>query len=700
MAYNAYLTGYNGSNSSSYGTTSTLKWMQSVYEVNGTKFNGETQLTDLTDWYAQLTYNVGYNPFDAIDEYMPGLESGPLGNMENSDSTINFQNLTQQADYDFFLYTFSDGSNDTTFDLVDAEDSTTGQEDMQINNVPNASTTYASLAAGGLSEDEKIDFFKTLSFEMEQLKEYTLTNQEIYEIRDEITNLSTVVLQQQMDKIANIQAEFEAILAEYAVTPVTGEKDGVDLSTMKDDFYDADTLNAYTGAMAADNTTIFSGTEADRSDSVLFEYFVAKRSNDSLTFDGFLLDKFPDWKTDETIADENTSTGFKATDFENIEEGEDKLDMIDLFTEHYIFDEMLAAFKDYEDAYNRLYSLQMSLEVASQYSAEFEYRKDLAAEVYANMSLDSQQSMINHQSLITGMTRGNNYGPSLYKEIGDYVPEFVGFYGNTSSDDVNTTGYSTKSGGLVDPYEFTLNGVDYIMGVDKDGDGAISDASEILGITDAFENPFESLVGLDNNQDGFVSQDELQAGGIIFNAVSNQGKLSGGTLDSDLIRGIDLYSLKKADDPDGKLAGTFEVQTANGTTVQAKQTFEDQAYFNRLFGTIVDLRPYQGASAEVAEVAQDVEIEEEVTESQTTSSTSSTTSSYYDKLMKELDGVYGNISSETSAEGTLEQVCWETGTILTPAQRVTILESIENSTSSQDIESLIRNEIESLNLSA
>lgn len=749
----AYITGITSDNIG--GTRpSTRYWLYDHYNIKGTGWNPTGSPTDLNDWFAQMNYVAGYNPYDSIDIYLPDLEKGRLGNLLNEDSVsyanVDLKNLTEQSDYDFFVYTAFDNDNNAANDMEhDTTMVSIVDDEFRINGVDPAtlaSNFYYSAGTGptgtGIDdwhEADKRELLKTLSHELDELKPYTLTNQEIVDIYNEIQDIQDNVLVQLEEKIAETSVTYRSVLHSYSqatdpirnLTPSGGTKIGGTLTVGDGLIYDLSTITPYQAD--SDNyiellmrdlvdmnllgATITRSSTPDASgnygesiaydrieESMFYEFFIAKRATPELDFADYIAETYPQFQSGKVIDAGDTDgvdPAFSISDYPGLEEGEDMLDQIDIMTEHYVYDELLTYYEQYEDYKNRLSSLQMSLEVASKYCAEFEFRKELGELLWNDMNETSQDVLSTQKSNITSIQRGNSFGPSAVSPFAAYQPEFYGFYGN--ADDPNDTtqdSYMTKNGGLVDPYQFTLNGVEYIMGVDQNQNGVIDDVSEILGINDDMENPFKSLIGLDLNQDGVVSQEEFLQNNIVFNAVNSKGELSNSSLSPSLIKSIDLGSLTRVDDPQNKLVGTFEVKASNGKVVQGSQTFEDQSYFNNLFRSIVDLTPYQGSTSSVDDV--DAVLEEAAAiKEQDDANQDGSTFSYYDRIIAGLDGIYDHLSSSSSSEEELlEQICWETSTILTASQKIDILGSIDSDNSIDVIEAAIREEIESLNISA
>ncbi|MDD3418962.1 MAG: hypothetical protein PHE78_00010 [Candidatus Gastranaerophilales bacterium] len=233
--------------------------------------------------------------------------------------------------------------------------------------------------------------------------------------------------------------------------------------------------------------------------------------------------------------------------------------------------------------------------VANINNKEYEYRLALLA------ALEIESKNNNLGVDFSGVTNSlATLGPGADKNPWwkEYFPWFKGFYGNlpegaTIEDmfDENgnlTMSFSGAGNMLVDPYIIKVNGVDYVMGVDSNKDGKINDAKEVLGITDTVDDGFASLVALDKNNDGYISQQELKDQGIVLEAMNVSDRLKGTTLSVDMLKGINLSTIQSQDGTNN-VYGTFSVDLANGSKASAIQIFETQSYFNNLFGTFADL---------------------------------------------------------------------------------------------------------------
>lgn len=243
----------------------------------------------------------------------------------------------------------------------------------------------------------------------------------------------------------------------------------------------------------------------------------------------------------------------------------------------------------------------------------------------------------------------------------------------------------------IDPYLVNIGGVDYVMGKDSNDDGVINSIVEILGVNDTQDDLFKSVKELDTNNDGYVSQEEMLARNIIFNAVDANGQLSGGTYDTSKIQGIDLSTFEAADGTDN-VFGTFKVDFASAQA-DGRQTFESKEYFNNLFGREVDFSVLD--EQDTFDVVDSTE-EAVVPESKEVSTEES------EELAYNQDFSFNLVSTEESElEQMFEELCWERGIInISEAQKVTIIDSIDESQDLDIIEAVMQEKLDSINLSA
>lgn len=241
----------------------------------------------------------------------------------------------------------------------------------------------------------------------------------------------------------------------------------------------------------------------------------------------------------------------------------------------------------------------------------------------------------------------------------------------------------------IDPYLVSINGVDYVMGKDSNDDGVINSIVEVLGINDTKDDLFKSVKELDTNQDGYVTQEEMLARNIIFNAVDANGQLTGDIFSTNKIQGIDLSTFEEADGTDN-VFGTFKVDLASAQA-DGRQTFESKEYFDNLFGQEVDFSALEEQETlDIVDSTQEVVVPEakEVTEEPT----------------QELDNDFSfNLvtKEDSTVETILDQLCWELGiNNLSNAQKINIIESIDSSIDVDIIEAKLQEKLDVINLSA
>lgn len=280
----------------------------------------------------------------------------------------------------------------------------------------------------------------------------------------------------------------------------------------------------------------------------------------------------------------------------NFSEDPSQDNIMDRIMEKQTFAQIYSKMEDRSRSEMALFEQAAATDIVSNINnKEYEYRLALLA------ALEIESKNNNLAVDFSGVTNSlATLGPGADKNPWwkEYFPWFKGFYGNlpegaTIEDMFDENGNLTMSFSgagnlLVDPYIIKVNGVDYVMGVDSNKDGKINDAKEVLGITDTVEDGFASLVALDKNNDGYVSQQELKDQGIVLEALNIADRLKGTTLSVDMLKGINLSTIQNQDGTNN-IYGTFNVDLANGSKASAIQTFETQSYFNNLFGTFADL---------------------------------------------------------------------------------------------------------------
>lgn len=675
------------------------------------------------------------------------------------------------TDYVLYTITAPDYGTDYASGIKVPTDSNFGYISSNENDV---ATTVNNFVTGGgkmkvkdteieiktASNDQLISMYKQLVAEMQDLKEFTMTNQEILDLKAEIDNLTSDGVQGNLQrKIAKTQLEFQEVFlaqakkltgfqvigntandtSKYGTNGVLGIRGIFDDSSMAAasgstamQSVPVKTVGSYQynwmkphfeewlygGVWYGDGNTsvavpvqgggnsVYMGqlfgqtTTADPYDYVenpFYQYMVALRTNPDLTFEKSMLEALPGWQspTISKIGKDLPAAGFDPSKYTNVQENTEKIGVFDVMGDLYATQELLALYKQFEESQSKANSMQLGLNVALQNSAEFDYRKAMADKILAMLESKEPAIKIQLSSEIyknNATQRGCSSGPSTLKNIGSITPTFDGFYGDTNT---KTTSSSTTKCG-VDPYVVTINGTKYVIGRDNNSNKNIDDVSEILGINDSQDNPFSSLVSLDANKDGKVSQAEMLANGIVFKAVDASGKLTTTSYDNSLISEIDLSTIDKT--PSGNSTGTFSVKLSNGSKAQGVQTFDDQAYFNKLFGKIVDLSAYQKTTTDSASST----AESKSTETAASNTATSSTSLTHQKLLNQINSAYSAlIVDDTSKIDTImNNICWKHSITLTAAQRNRIVDSIDPLLTPFEIEKKIVNAVSQLNLSA
>jgi len=261
-----------------------------------------------------------------------------------------------------------------------------------------------------------------------------------------------------------------------------------------------------------------------------------------------------------------------------------------------------------------------------------------------------------------------------------------------------------------DPYTVNIDGQNYILGQDKNDDGTISNITEILGINDTQENLFKSLKELDENNDGYVSQEEMKARNIILNAVDNEsGQLTNAGYDMGLVKGISLADLQAADGTNN-IFGRFTMDLQN-KKVNGDLTFEDKSYFDKLFGSNVDFAVLSQSVATpspivaksvpvVAPVAKLEETEAAVVQPVESAQTEPKTYSLFDAKNFSFDFV-GAEDNKSVFETLLDQLSWQMNiNNLTSTQRYNIIDGLDANEDVTLAKSEIQQQLEKINLSA
>lgn len=691
-----------------YRNTSITNWLKSAYNV---KIN---ENEDLSDIFAQLSYNSGFNPYDAIDSYILGLEKSPTGDLINDNKKAGGEYYNLQ-DNEYYLYTanYLNGNFTSSLGYSNLEiDSSTGYIQPNDNNTATNLTDtvksqMATLGINSMSPDQLVELYRQLTTELEGLQEYTLSNQSIADIQKQITSLQTstmVNLETQMKKVQDdLIGSFKLQVAKILSL---GDKA---TDTRNAIFKEGSEGLGIVANMSDEELAkaLFGGTSGsyDYDNNLFYNYYVDLRTNSKLTFDNAFNDVLPSWtKNKATISGD--SGNFVVGDYEGIAKDDPQLGPVDILQDMYGTQQLLALYKQYEAADNQAHSLELSLSVALQNSAEFDFRKELAnqiLELLVNNNPSYVEQIMDQMSVAKTIERGSSITAGANSSV--TVPKFDGYYGDVNTV-AETKGSSTNV--LVDPYTVMINGTKYVFGLDSNTNGNLDDVSEILGITDTKENPFKSLLDIDGNADGIISQDELKRAGVVLQAVDASGKLTSSKLDVSAIKSISVDSFVTSEAE--RMIGTFQVKLANGTVTSGEQTLDDQSYFNNLFGTLVDLRPYQTAAAAASSTTGTTGTTSSTSSTATTASTdtTSTTSStaastiVRQTLLDQLNKAYSSIviDDTSNVEKILDNYCWKKGYSITPAQRIKIVDGIEPMLSVSQIEAKIAQQMQTLNLSA
>lgn len=264
-----------------------------------------------------------------------------------------------------------------------------------------------------------------------------------------------------------------------------------------------------------------------------------------------------------------------------------------------------------------------------------------------------------------------------------------------------------------DPYTVTIDGQKYLLGQDLNDNNTIDNLSEILGIKDTQDNMFESLKKLDTNNDGYVSQEELKTGKIILNAINEKGALTASGYDTNLVQGINLASLQNTDGTYGKFTMDLQNGTADGDL-----TFENSDYFNTLFG--IDFSSKKALTTGTATTASPWTWGNITNANQTTKSTTESTEKTTPETVSMEEAATEDVpefsiddsgsfsfdfsdatDSKSPIEQLLEQICWKMRiSNLSSSQKMDIVDNIDAGQDLDVAEYEIRQDLESLNMSA
>jgi len=684
-------------------------WLEESYKVKG--FGIVTE--NISTLFSQLQSNAGFNFYDGLDSYAPGLENTPMGDYENDGVKISTNPYYKQKDNQYYSYTSGTYVDGTGKIAINSAIAYTGVDALSGDNLldPAGATTLAQqvnafMATSAFTSlsgdpDKLVKLYKQLAIEMQGLKEYTLANSEITDAIAEINTLNgSGVIGNLETKIDSAEAELLNVFkAQLSSITARGTLPSVGLVFKgESNAANADGQEVYNAANDPNLRVKLFGN--DYENNPFYKYYVALRTEKNLQFKDSVSSAIPEYnKSSSKIADGGT---FKMGDYSGIQSGQEQLGPVDILDGLYGTQELKALFKQYEETTNKAKSMELSLTMAIQNSSEFDFRKALADKILAMLDTEHKLEVSNEASIVKNLKRGSSVGPSARQAgITSHKP-FDGFYGDTNENAVPST---KDPNSLVDPYEIVINGTKYVMGRDSNSNGTIDNISEILGITDSAENPFQSLLLLDSDKDGAISKEELIANGIVLKAVDDSGKLTQNSFDMSMVNNIDLKKLNAV--KDGNSVGTFEMTFLNGRTIQGSQTFENQAYFNTLFGKLVDLRPYQAVPAAkttavattTATAATAATATTSTAATATTTEASTVASIARTTLLKQINSLYsGLIIDDTSnVETILDNSCWKTSTILTPAQRIRIIDSIDPMMPVYKIESEINAALQTLN---
>lgn len=667
-----------------------FSWIEDAYNI---KIENNASLKNVLN---QLSA-INVTPFNTINDYITELAKGPLDDLVNAqkenkfDLASNAKYYYQLSDNDYFLYTKLGSNANTSAYTAGLESNADGYlqgkghslknivERFINNGVTGTAETFVDenatnnrvgltdkqLKISSYSRADLLELYRTLSTEMSNLKKYTLNDKEIKEIQDEIDTIRGENVEENLRRqIDKAEREFVEVFLAQAQNLVD-KGDVLSVSS----FFKGTSTNIEAGQPQGEMIKALEMQENIRdllfgnvgnyvSGNAFYDYFIKSNTTINVSFDKVLEENFTGNNSLNNGSQIITGTG----SYTGVQVGQEKLSPIDLMEDLYITQELLALYQQYEEVSTKANYLQMALDTALVYSAEYDFRQELARQVEELIKEKDEEEggssdlFISNYKSATQVKRGSVLTNTGLQDSLDMsgIYSFQGIYGNTEQTDEHTK----KTDVLVDPYILNINGTQYILGQDINQNGTIDDVAEILGINDTLDNPFASLISLDTNNDKNISQEELLKAGIILNAVSKDGSLSKSTYDTKLLRGIDLNTLTPTNNTSGTV-GTFSALLMNGATVNGVQTFDDQSYFNKLFGKPVDLTPYQHE-------------ENIVTESDTISTSTQILTNQIKSIYSALD-----LEDTSSIESILDSVCWKKGAVLTPAQRIKMIEGVD-----------------------
>ncbi|MDD3419743.1 MAG: hypothetical protein PHE78_03975, partial [Candidatus Gastranaerophilales bacterium] len=417
-----------------YRNSSITDWLKSAYNVN---INSNE---DLSDIFAQLTYNSGFNPYDALDSYILGLEKSPTGDLINDNKKSGGAYYDLQ-DNEYYLYTanYLNGNFSSSLGYGALEiDSSTGYIQPDDNNTATnlsdiVKSQMATLGINSMGPDQLVALYQQLTTELEGLQEYTLSNQSIADIQKQITSLQTSTMVNLESQVKKVQDD---LIASFRLQLDKIANINLDATETKNQIFNMTNINA-ARSMSDEELAkaLFGGTSGsyDYDNNIFYNYYVDLRTNSKLTFDNAFNDVLPSWTKNKATIPGDTDTGlqgkFVIGNYEGISKDDEKLGPVDILQDMYGTQQLLALYKQYEAADNQAHSLELSLAVALQNSAEFDFRKELANQVL-ELLIDNNPSYVeqvmDQMSVAKTITRGSSITAGANSSV--TVPKFDGYY--------------------------------------------------------------------------------------------------------------------------------------------------------------------------------------------------------------------------------------------------------------------------------
>ena len=441
-------------------------WIEDAYNID---IKDDATLKNVLN---QLSaHNV--TPFNTINDYITELNKGPLGDLVNAqkdnkfDLASNSDYYYQLSDNDYFLYTklgsngeYSEGSSAYTEGLESNADGylqgkghslativtnfiekgVTGSNDVTTNKVE------SEYLIKNYDRSELLDLYRTLSTEMSNLKKYTLNDKEIKEIQDEIDTIRGENVEENLRRqIDKAEREFVDIFLTQAQNLVDKENipsisaffKGTTPNTSEDDINGKPQGEMIKALEMQENIRdlLFGNVGNYVSGNAFYDYFIKSNTTINVSFDKVLEENFTGNNSLNNGSQIITGTG----SYTGVQVGQEKLSPIDLMEDLYITQELLALYQQYEEVSTKANYLQMALDTALVYSAEYDFRQELARQVEELIKEKDEEEggssdlFISNYKSATQVKRGSVLTNTGLQDSLDMsgIYSFQGIYGNT-----------------------------------------------------------------------------------------------------------------------------------------------------------------------------------------------------------------------------------------------------------------------------